>query len=284
MMKTGKKENEMNWAGSNRWQCRVAPSLGGGFAGTPNEVWGTVDYEDDELPTVFFGMYGLPDFYTFWRHKGRKAILWAGSDIRHFRDGYWLDEVGNIRLVPSPMAEYIRDNATSYVENQVEQDALMKCGIPSIVVPSFLGDVEDYILQLPSEGLSYYSSVSGDDYALYGWDKILDMAAEHPDVEFHLYGNIGPFNGTDNVWVHGRVPQEIMNQEVKRMTGAIRMTEFDGFSEILAKSVLWGQHPISLIDYPFMDKEPTKHDHPNIKGRDHYLRQLNKYPWNAKTN
>lgn len=267
-----------------KWQCRTAPSLGGGFAGTPAEVWGTKDYENNTDPTVFFGLYGLPDFYTLWRHKGKKMVLWAGSDIRHFANGYWLDDYGTIRLRSSPLAEWIRDYCTSYVENTVEQEALRRAGIPSIVVPSFLGNVKDYELQPLAEGLSYYSSVSGNDFKLYGWDKILDMAAEFPDVQFHLYGNTEPWNGADNVWVHGRVSQEQMNSEIKQMTGAIRMTEFDGFSEILAKSLLWGQHPISLIDYPYTDKEPTKHEGPNIEGRNYYLQQLNRFPWNVKIN
>ena len=56
-------QNETKKADSKRWQCRVAPSLGGGFAGTPNEVWGTRDYVEEEGPAVFFGLYGLPAPY-----------------------------------------------------------------------------------------------------------------------------------------------------------------------------------------------------------------------------
>ena len=76
-----------------KWQCKWSPTLGE-LEATHQEVWGTSDYVSDETPTVFFGLYGLPDFYALWRHKGRKCILWTGSDIRHFRDGYWLDEKG----------------------------------------------------------------------------------------------------------------------------------------------------------------------------------------------
>ena len=49
--------------------------------------------------------------------------------------------------------------------------------------------------------------------------------------------------------MHGRVAQEVMNEEIKEMQGALRLTEMDGFSEILAKSILWGQWPVSLIKY-----------------------------------
>ena len=115
----------------NKWQCRIAPSLGGGFAGIPSEVWGTTDYISDEAPTVFFGCYGLPDFYAIWRHKGVRAILWAVSDIRHFINGYWLDTNGSIKLSPIALGKWINEMCDNWVENEVEANALKKLGIIS---------------------------------------------------------------------------------------------------------------------------------------------------------
>ena len=267
-------------------QCRVAPSLGEGFAGTPNKVWGTVGYADQKTPTVFFGLYGLPDFYTLWRHKGKKWILWAGSDIRHLINGYWLDEVGDIKLQPDAIAEWINKNCESWVENVVERDALKTVGIEAKICPSFLGDVDDYEISfVPSNKTKLYTSVSGDDFKLYGWDKIEGLAKENPDVEFHLYGNTKEWKSKrKNVIVHGRVSQEQMNTEIKEMQGALRLTEFDGFSEILAKSVLWGQYPVSLIAYPGMFTPENIHHiknfkTPNLEARSYYLSILNKFPW-----
>jgi hypothetical protein len=56
------------------------------------------------------------------------------------------------------------------------------------------------------------------------------------------------------------------------MTGCIRMVEFEGCSEILVKSVLWGQRPISLIDYSFLHS-----DNP----RESLLNKLNRYDFNS---
>ena len=75
------------------------------------------------------------------------------------------------------------------------------------------------------------------------------------------------------------------NEETKQMTGALRLAEFDGFSEIVAKSLLWGQWPVSAIYY----KYTVSPDHifmlenvePNYKGREYYLEILNKFPWNT---
>ena len=284
------------------WQCRIAPSLGGGFAGTPNDVWGTDDYTDIERPTVFFGLYGLPDFYTLWRHKGKKAILWCGSDITNFANGYWLGETEwEEKLDPKPLASWINRNCESYVENEVEYEALKKLGIESKVVPSFLGDVDDYkVCYTPSDKPKVYSSVSGDEFILYGWDKIPKLAKENPNIEFHLYGasddlavseffldeknNIN-FGSYGNVFRHGRVSQEQMNEEIKGMQGALRLTEFDGASEIIVKAMLWGQYAFSFIPYSGVDNVSDLHLLPyhedaNLVGRDWWLSNLNKYPWN----
>lgn len=272
-------------------KIRVAPSLGGGFAGTPQEVWGVEEYIGEhghgDVPTVFFGLYGLPDFYALWRHKSTKYILWAGSDIQHFLNGYWLDEEGKMRIHPTQLSSWIDTNCISYVENEVEQQALRSVGVRSRVVPSFLGNVNDYeVCFKPSEQIKLYTSVSGDEFKLYGWDKIDDLAKENPTIEFHLYGNNSEWiSHLPNVIVHGRVPKEQMNAEIQEMQGGLRLTQFDGFSEIIAKSLLWGQYPVSLIEYPNTLRPQDIHllniiVEPNYKGRDWLLSIVNTYPWN----
>lgn len=276
-------------------QIRIAPSLGD-LEGHPNDIWGTETYVPGgvaaSLPTLFFGLYGLKDFFALWAHKGERHILWAGSDIRHFIAGYWLDNYGQIRIEARQLALWLHQNCTHWVENEVEAEALRKLGIMSHIVPSFLGRVEDFPLYfVKQDKVRLYTSVSGDDFALYGWDRIPDLAKQNPDVEFHLYGNTvePPFQLAyrTNIILHGRVPKEQMNEEIKSMTGALRLTEFDGFSEILAKSILMGQWPVSLIPYPHMlqphEIKTLKYkSEPNIEGREHYLKILNQYPWNLK--
>ena len=58
-----------------------------------------------------------------------------------------------------------------------------------------------------------------------------------------------------------------MNNEIKSMTGAVRMVKFEGASEVVLKSILYGQKPITLIEYPY--------------NRNELLRIVNRYPWNS---
>lgn len=277
----------------NKWQCRYAPSLGA-LEGTPEEVWGTEPYLSEDKPTVFFGLYSLNDFFALRNHKGRKAILFAGSDITHFINGWWLDEEGRIRVEPERFAEWIQANCESYVENGVEAEALRVFGIESKIVPSFMGNVKDYEVCFTSNPRpQIYASVSGNDFALYGWEQI-EMIADKVHADIHLYGNSVPWESKhSNVFVHGRIPKEQMNEEIRHMQSGLRVLEFDGASEILIKSILWCQWPISRIGYPYIDSFTTNEEliklinalgqktGPNLKGREYYLRNLNNYPWHA---
>jgi hypothetical protein len=266
--------------------CRKAPSLGD-LEGTEAAAWGTLPYEGNlDAPTVFFGLYSFADFKALHSHRGKKWILWAGSDIKHFTEGYWLDSVGRFRLHPAAIAPWMNEYCESWCENGVEQSVLKMSGIDAQVAPSFMGDVRDYeITYKHSDRPKVYASVSGDDFELYRWDGIEQLAAIHKNIEFHLYGNKKEWNSNlPNVIVHGRVPKEQMNLEVMQMQGGLRLLKFDGFSEILAKSVLWGQWPISAIPYPHMLPIEELHRLPalnkaNLEGRDYYLSTLNKYPW-----
>ena len=279
-----------------RWQCRYAPSLGA-LEDSPDNVWHTKPYLDEFQPTVFMGLYGLPDFYALWRHKGRKAILWCGSDITHFLSGYWLDDAGQIKIEPQQLAEWINANCESYVENGVEHEALQVLKIESKIVPSFLGKIDDYKLEYKhSYRPAVYLSVSGDNFEMYGW-TLIEEIAPRCEVDFYLYGNRKPWvSAHSNVFVKGRVPKEQMNEEIKGMQCGLRTLDFDGFSEVLAKSILWGQHPISYISYPHIESFKSKDElvdklnalkskfDSNVAGRTYFREHLNRYPWHYENN
>ena len=273
------------------WQCRWSPTLGA-LERTHQEIWGTREYENDTDPTIFMGIYGLPDFWVLWRHKGEKHILWCGTDILHFMKGYWLEDDGGIKLCHKGMAKWMNKYCTNWVENEKEQFALKCHGIEAKVQPSFLGDIDDFKVSF-KPGNKVYASVSGDNFEQYGWEKIIKkLAPANPRIEFHLYGNSKPFWPSGwpphrNIIVHGRVPKEQMNEEIKNMQAGLRMLEFDGASEIIVKAMLMGQYCFSIIDHPFVNRPSElsmilSKKTANIKGRTWWRKNLNLYPWNSK--
>lgn len=267
-----------------KWQLRTSPTLGA-LEDTGDNIWHTKPYLDEFQPTVFMGCYSLRDFITIWNHKGRKAILWCGSDIPRLTQGYWLDSEGNNRIEPEAICQWLNENCENYVENGVEHEALQTMRIESKIVPSFLGNIKDYkSVYEASDTPQVYTSVSGDDFRLYGWHKISALADQYPEIDFHLYGNTIPWvDNHSNVFVHGRVAKEVMNEEIRNMQAALRLTEFDGCSEIIVKAMLWGQYAFSNISYPGVDSvdklgELKNRMVPNIY-RDWWMKNLNKFPW-----
>lgn len=282
---------------SERWSCRMSPTLGV-LEDSPENIWGTKVYDpvaDTEDPTVFMGIYSLVDFYALWRHRGSKAILWCGSDIPRLKAGYWLDVGGKIRIPSKPIANWIQRNCDNWVENVVERNALRTLGIASRICPSFLGRVEDYSVSYSwSARPKVYASVSGNDFGLYQW-PLIEEVADKVDVEFHLYGNTQPWvSRHTNVVVHGRISKEQMNEEIRYMQAGFRPLPFDGCSEIIVKSALWGQHTISRIAYPEVTTYRSTEElivalndlrnkrEPNILARNWFLQNINRYPWCSK--
>jgi len=266
------------------YQLRYSKSLGGGFSGTPHEVWRTIDYTDRTKPTCFFGMYDARDFLALWRHKGKAWILWCGGDLNNLDRGFILND-GKLRWISKlpffrPLLIRLLKKAEHWVENEWEKSILTKFGIKCQVCPSFLGDVSKYkITYKYKKNPHFWLSASEFRQKEYGWNLIEEMASYYPTVTFHLYGASWKTKHK-NVIVHGRIPIKQMDRETSKMQGSIRYNEHDGFSEVTAKSILWGQYPATEIDYPFTNIRLKKT--PNIKGRNYYLKTLNRYPWNAK--
>lgn len=317
-------------------QCRWAPSLGE-LEGTHQEAWGTTEYDSRYEPAVFFGLYDLRDYVALWRHKGKSWVLWAGSDIRSLRANFifndgkllWLSKIFaatglNFRDF---LIQKVLNKSEHWVENEAEAWQLKDMGLKvSGICPSFLGKIDDYKVSF-KRGNKVWLSASKYREAEYGWGIVLQIAWVLSEIEFHLYGSdwdwvakcdhntpgyIVKAQGANwrkiypNVFIHGKVPKEKMNKEVSNMQCGLRLNKHDGFSEVTAKSVLWGQFPITYLYSEKIDqftqddygipgtsgniknlvrllKEIPKKKKPNLKARKWYRENLNKYPWASKT-
>lgn len=275
---------------------RWAKSLGGGFDGTPEECWGIEEWEGKIGPVVFCGLYGLPDFYALWRHDGKKWIWWCGSDILQFVNGYWLEDGGNIKIDPTSLAQWIDKYCESWCENEVEAKMLAEIGIKANICPSFLGDINNYKVEYkPDERPQVYLSANVGREKEYGWG-IIENIADRCEVDFHLFGSPNWETKCSNVFIRGRIPKEQMNEEIKKMQCGLRLNnEIDGFSEITAKSILWGQYPIVPQSYGYpnlisfrninnliFELNRLKYKIEPNPARDLYREIINKYPWNKK--
>lgn len=279
-------------------QVRWAPSLGA-LESTHEIAWGTEDYKDRNKPTCFFGLYDLRDYIALWRHKGKAFVLWAGSDILNLKSGFLFND-GKLKS----LSKLLRGNwwvypilkkAEHWVENLTEERVLESLGIKvSGVCQSFLGNINKFKIQYKYKKIAnVYLSANEGRQEEYGFGTIERIAKELPFIKFHLYGASWKTKNK-NVIVHGWISKEQMNKEIEGYQIGLRLNNFDGFSEILAKAVLMGQYAISKVKHPLIpsfenDMELIlilnnlrKNKEPNYKAHDWYIYNLNRFPWNER--
>lgn len=133
-----------------------------------------------------------------------------------------------------------------------EQIALVKKGVYAEVRPRLFGDVSKYKVTFkPSSNPHVFVSIRPGREIEYGLDVVERIAPKVPEVTFHVYG-VGEPNKKGNITYHGVVSEEEFDRQIKKHHCGLRLNEFDGFSEVTAKSILHGQYPITRISYPEM--------------------------------
>jgi len=224
-------------------------------------------------PVTFFGLYRPKDFFLFYIHRGEKTVHWQGSDILaagwHYR---WLQ----------------KQKAKHICENEVEQGVLRLMLQQEIEVrPTFLSDPHGFkISYKQSDRPHIFIHVNKNAERESGMATIERVAKRTPEVTFHVYGLVKRTPKIINVQAHGYVPEKQFNKEIKNFQAGLRLHEFDGMSEILSKSILMGQWPISRIRYPHIDTYKNEEElikllknlknkkKPNIWGRKYYLKKF----------
>jgi hypothetical protein len=186
--------------------------------------------------TIFFGMYHPGDYARYLWQRGPKTVAWMGSDIRQL-PGLWANLLRR--------AEHI-------CENEVEQAALEQKGIKAKVRYIFSEAVSDFPnFFTPSKRPHVWSCIRPGRELEYGLGLIKAAAAIVSEVTFHVYGI--ERQNEKNVIYHGKVPNKLLNTDIRRYHCGLRLNRFDGFSEVTAKSILLGQYPITMIKYPRID-------------------------------
>lgn len=181
--------------------------------------------------TIFFGAYHQLDWLRILLHRGKRTIFWCGADILALKRSVWR------YIIPRLKAEHI-------CENYVEEAELWDLGIKPMVKPHFFGNVDDF-------PISYKHSENPRVFATYHKGREEEYGYfEHPQVDW--------FSDLSEVE---------FNEKIKEYQGCIRLNEFDGFAESLAKSVLMGQYQYSSIYYLGMA-------HPEFESIEEWLESL----------
>lgn len=221
-------------------------------------------------PVLFIGLYHSLDYMKFLFHRGRKAIFWCGSDILQ---------------IPKKLLPQLREIKEQYCENWIEREKLQSMGIKAEITPMVFEELGELGVHFtPSDRIHVYLCVHEGRIKEYGMFTIWNIAKKVPWVTFHVYGIHGK-NPSGNILYHGKVSNEQFNEEIKNYHGALRLNEFDGCSEVMVKSAIMGQYPISFIRYDKVWTYATEYDlikrlkniaeekEPNLVAREFWIKQ-----------
>ena len=231
---------------------------------------------------IFFGFYNPIDYLKFFLNRGKKTIVWCGSDI--LQTG-WL-----FRILQ-------RMSVTHIGENQIEWSILSLMLRKNVIQkPLFFSNPNEFPISYRYKtNPEVFIHINKDAEAESGYFTIERIAPRVPRVRFHIYGKMRARKAASNIIFHGYVPEEQFNREIKNYQGALRLHHFDGFAETLGKSILMGQWPISAIKYPLVQHAPSdtqlinqldrlsRRKRPNIIARSYYLKLFTNPPWNVSS-
>lgn len=253
---------------------RVSVCVSSSISNFSDKIKTRIDYEGDY--TLFIGLYHVGDYVRFILTRGKKKLLWAGSDILNLTK-FWAWIITRFK------AEHI-------VENHIEQEALQELGIEPRVQPVILTNPDKYPESyVPNKYPHVYINCHEGRLKEYGMETIVRIAPKVPEITFHIYGidSYDPFL-PPNIRFHGKLTEEEFDERIKGFQAGLCLNKFAGFSEIVAKSVLMAQYPISRISFPHIDTcrddselvyllKLLKHKKkPNYKAREWWLNQLKK--------
>lgn len=200
-------------------------------------------FTDFNKSVIFFGLYHWVDYVFLVLHPGPKTIFFCGGDITNLSKRckfiQWVVKKTKVRHI---------------CENDSERETLKSLGIKAEILPQLFAD--DPGIHFKPGPIHVYMNCHPDREKEYGLFSFLTMASFIKDVKFHVYG-IKYHRIFPNVVFHGQVSEEQFNKEIRNYHAAIRFNKIDGFSEVIAKSLLLGQYPISAIKYKGVDSFET---------------------------
>lgn len=171
-----------------------------------------------------------------WMRKKRIIILWSGSDVLHAQDAL------SKRERSSWVTEKIHWAVSPWVAQEVRSMGLA-C---EYVQASFVEPVPTPA-PLPKKFsvLVYVASV--EKQALYGWDRMAEVADKLRSVEFNLVGleRGQTLKGPPNIKVHNRVH---LAPFLAKSTVLYRPVRHDGLSFMVLEALAHGRHV--LYSYP----------------------------------
>lgn len=198
-------------------------------------------YLDPSKPALFLGTYTQNDVNAMVAHKGPGYVLWNGSDAIHLsRHPDWQAALKGLPFYHAAHHDGLATEVTNLIDRPVE------------VSPTFFHEPKDYPPSfVASKPAHFFMCTHAGRHLEYGVDAALEAFDKLPkDFHLNVYGDPPTLKSLPkNVTIRGRYPESVMDLQTKAMHGALRLNRHDGTSQIVIKSILWGQWPVITTNW-----------------------------------
>jgi len=188
----------------------------------------------DHEGILWFGVYSEEELNTLIASEKNFAMHWCGSDVLY--------------VINDPRASELakKTNIRFTCETEDARQELASVGIMAEFAPMFSERFEDYPFT-DNEKVFDVCVYCHPNKFLYNRQLMIDVAEAMPELKFCFFGD--RFEAPDNVLCDGWVEQDTVKDILSSSRVYLRVTEHDGYPDLVIKSCLLGTQVVSNWDF-----------------------------------
>ena len=176
-------------------------------------------------------------YYLIARLLKKKIIVhWIGSEVLYLKKSHWWPLDGSFSVSNQLVYELTSFNIYTKL-------------LP-LYFPIGLIDQKNIEFSISSHGVLFYLVKNQEEF--YGVRYLMLLANIFSDVMFYLIGSSDMVKTQGNIMNMGYLDEKSLDNLFSKITLYVRITEHDGLSQLMLKSLLNGKEVITNTDHPFV--------------------------------
>lgn len=177
-------------------------------------------------------------YYLIARLLKKEIIVhWIGSEVLDLKKSHSWPIHGSFSV-------------SNKLVNELDSYNIHSSWLP-LFFPIELSDHFNYKSTISSHGVLFYMVKNQEEF--YGLKYLLLLANNFKNVPFYLIGSSNMLFSNENIINMGYLNEQSLGTLFSRITLYVRITEHDGLSQLMLKSLLLGKEVITNTEHPFVN-------------------------------
>lgn len=177
-------------------------------------------------------------YYLIARLLKKKIIVhWIGSEVLDLKGSHSLPIHGSFSV-------------SNELVNELDSYNIHSSWLP-LFFPIELSNQIKYKVTASSHGVLFYMVKNQEEF--YGLKYLLLLANNFKNVPFYLIGSSNMLFNNENIINMGYLNEQSLGNLFSRITLYVRITEHDGLSQLMLRSLLLGKEVITNTEHPFVN-------------------------------